>query len=178
MVMGWPSITLDTGGSAVIPRVCPNCMERADMEWRVGYKMPLSSTRYFQTIYYCKACCDVIKHAGRAQLLQYLIGFGLGIVLLIVMASQFGGKGSGGAWWLLVPPVVAVGAAIGFGVMRRSGKPLGPKMLGRDFAAYHTGTSGFLGVGGKSVYKARRPEWLELLVEANRPKDKPGEKPF
>jgi hypothetical protein len=34
-----------------------------------------------------------------------------------------------------------------------------------------------LGLGNRAIYKARRKEWLDLLVDANAPKAA-GEKPF
>jgi hypothetical protein len=176
MVISWPSVELDTGGTAVIPLVCPNCMAKADREWRCGYKLPfVGSTRYFQTFYYCTPCSDVIRHQLRTSSIQYVLGFVLGIGLLIGWAMLMDKKVVPGEAFLAVP-VLTAAAVLGFGALRRSGKPLGEKMLGRDFAAYHTGMSG-LGLGNRSIYKARRQEWLDLLLESNAPKAA-GEKPF
>jgi hypothetical protein len=169
-VLQWPMIEVK-GGAVVVPQVCPNCMGDGTWRWRHGHKYFLSNTTYYQTFYYCDACSDILSNERRIGRLQWLIGIPLFLCLVgleILVAWTWPQAGSDGIWLaagtlpLLVP--IIVGYLIGYRM--RAAKPLPAHALGRTPAAYYTGKT-FAGLGGRDVYRARRQEWLDLLVRAN-----------
>lgn len=176
-VLQWPMVEVK-GGSVVVPQVCPNCMSEGTWRWRYGHSYFLSNTTYYQTFYYCEACSNVMTNERRIRRLQWLVGIPLllGLVGIEVLVASNSPQGeAGGVWYVAGALALAAPFVVGYLIGRklRAAKPLPPNALGRKPAAYYTGKT-FGGLGGRDVYRARRREWLDLLVRAN-PDQVPGQ---
>jgi len=58
MAQKWIKVAMK-GRSQVIPPICPNCLEPAELKFRYGYRGIegwLTRTTYYQTFTYCQAC--------------------------------------------------------------------------------------------------------------------------
>lgn len=188
MVLRWPKVELDNTGSAIVPKVCPNCMAEATREWRTEYSLPIlvSRSRFYQTFYYCDACSNLIRYSERTRMIQWLVGIALfcGCFYLVLQGPKELLSGRLGLSLTIVIPIVV---ALLIGLARRRAKLLPPEALVVGYAAYYTGFDGF---NNAHIYRARRQEWLDLLVTANpdqvsdelyferTAKAKPEEKPF
>lgn len=165
-VLSWPQAEIKRDRFAptaiVVPYVCPNCMAEGTAGYRTAHNYFLSNTTHYQTFWYCQPCLSAIRHESGTSFLKWLaaIATGIGIAALLAQSQ-------------IDPTILAVlslAAAIGAGAivvaLRRMGKPLPAGGLGRRPVAYYTGQS-FGGFGTRDIYRARRPEWLNLLVRAN-----------
>jgi hypothetical protein len=92
-VRNWPKVQL-AGEVQVIPGVCPNCLQSAEVAVRYSYTSTLifyrgASTQYYQTFHYCKACAggaeEAIKHDKRCQFWLSLPGLATALFLVIAL---------------------------------------------------------------------------------------------
>jgi hypothetical protein len=164
-VLTWPKAEIKRDRFAVsnpivVPAICPNCMAEATVGHRTDHQYFLSNTTHYQTFWYCRDCFDAIRHEPVA--LKWLIAIVAGAAAGFVLFQANIGEH--------VAIVATTGIAILAGVMtlvvRRRAYPLPNGALGRRPPAYYTGQS-LGGFGTRDIYRARRPEWLNLLVRAN-----------
>ena len=182
MTRQWTRVALK-GKSQVIPSVCPNCFQAADVKYRYGYKGLegwLTRTTYYQTFTYCQPCQrQAASHVGlrRWGLFGGILAFFLSIPLLLGIADVLKPRLAGlnkdlqtslaMACWAI--GAVAIWAAIYFTVRRiKQGRhPLRPEQAVWGLAAFYTGGTHLGFNTSNAVYKAVRPEWIVALVKAN-----------
>lgn len=185
-VRQWSAVSL-TGEGQAIPRACPNCLKPSAVDYRYSYAGPLyllNRTSYWQTFYYCSDCDPILaayfRWASRMGCLGYILIVAAFFGTLAVLAGSVLRKGTalGDAVGAdnVVLLTMACSALAGFGMWallrgcRRlylNRWPLKPEQALRAPAAYYTGRTFSLTGAGAAIYRAVRPEWIKLLVEAN-----------
>ncbi len=171
----WTSVSLN-GRIQVLPRICPATLRPAQEELRYGYRGPfyfLMRTTYYQSFYYAGDAAQAVKawlkHRSRRILIWVLV------VLILMPAALFGtamltDPHPSLRFLTWVAPVL--GLVVGWLLVTWSRRstlarhPVPADAICRGPAAYYTG-SGWNLTGRRAVYKARRPEWIRALVEAN-----------
>ncbi len=178
-VFNWPSVTLKGGDAFVIPAACPNCLAPATVQYRYDYTPWLyfiTRTRYYQTFTYCTGCEPMMdawfkwdRWGGCLAILLYPAGIVGGILLGIQaydllkdsLPEQIKGP---------LPFVTTVlGVVLAWTLLRGlkhlllRKHPLKEGQAIQGPAAYYVGDR----LLGGQIYRALRPEWIKLLVEAN-----------
>lgn len=171
-IRGWPSVTLK-GNTQIIPTVCPLCLGPGDVKMRYyyqgGWLSWSSDTKYYQSFFYCPTCADGVqeylnRRARKSDWWGLIIFFLLlaGLVALTIGMIQTNYPGD---YWLNIgfSAFFLLGTLFFLTRLLRSPRT---GVQRQEPGAYYTG-GGWLDLSDRAVYRARRPEWIRALVQAN-----------
>lgn len=174
------------GDSHQIPRVCPNCLQPADTEWRYCYTAPMplyifDRTRYWQTFYYCSGCSAQLDAFFKKEkvlgwlFFLWIIGGVFTLVGAIAQSEKDGalvplaqsiGQDAIVIGSLVLYVALVVGLILFIKSRYKKRAPLQAHQAAWGPAAYYTG-NGFFGFSSYAMYKAARPEWIKAMAQFN-----------